>query len=52
MTRDVPAHALMLGVPAEVRGYVCTCGELLRGETTCPKCGRHFENDGEGLREV
>ena len=52
VTRDVPPHALMLGVPAEVRGYVCTCGELLRGETTCSKCGRTFEADGEGLREV
>ena len=52
VTSDVPPHALMLGVPARVSGFVCTCGELLRGEMTCPKCGRHFEQDGEGLREV
>ena len=51
-TADVPPHALMLGVPARICGHVCTCGELLRGEMTCSKCGRRFETDGEGLREV
>ena len=52
VTRDVPPHALMLGVPAEVRGFVCTCGEPLRGAMVCSACGRRFEKDGEGLREV
>ncbi len=52
VTRDVPPHALMLGVPARICGYVCTCGELLHDERTCSKCGRHFEPDGEGLMEV
>ena len=52
VTTDVPPHALMLGVPAKLRGVVCTCGELLHDQMTCPKCGRHFEPDGEGLREV
>ena len=51
VTKDVPPHALVLGVPAEVRGHVCTCGELLRGALTCPQCGRHFVPDGDGLRE-
>jgi UDP-2-acetamido-3-amino-2,3-dideoxy-glucuronate N-acetyltransferase len=52
VTTDVPPHALMLGVPAKLRGFVCTCGELLHDQMTCPKCARHFEPDGEGLREV
>ena len=52
VTHDVPPHALMLGVPARMHGFVCTCGELLRGAMVCPVCGRHFETDGEGLREV
>lgn len=52
VTEDVPPHALMLGVPARMRGYVCTCGELLRGGMICPVCGRRFEQDGRGLREV
>lgn len=30
VTRNVPAHALVLGVPARHAGYVCMCGERLR----------------------
>lgn len=26
VTKDVPEHALVLGVPAQVAGYVCRCG--------------------------
>lgn len=32
VTRDVPAHALVLGSPARVVGYVCACGTKLPGE--------------------
>ena len=49
---DVPPHALMLGVPARPRGFVCTCGAPLRGALACPECGRRFLPDGDGLREV
>jgi len=42
VTRDVPDYALMMGVPARRKGWVCECGQLL-GEVTadirCPKCG-------------
>ena len=31
VNRDVPPYALMLGVPARRRGWVCTCGFQLRG---------------------
>ena len=51
VTKDVPPHALMLGVPAEIRGYVCTCGELLRGALICPVCGRRYVMEENGLRE-
>src|SRR6266851_3637535 len=48
VTRDVPAHALVLGNPARQRGYVCRCARPLsnvRVETAlcvavCPACGR------------
>lgn len=42
VTRDVPAHALVMGAPARVTGWVCHCGQrLLLGDAdaTCPACG-------------
>lgn len=53
VTRDVPAYALAVGVPARVVGYVCACGEklaLLGDGATCGVCGRRYEREGEGLR--
>ena len=45
VTADVPAHALVIGTPARLHGWVCTCGRLLArvGEElpeTCAGCGR------------
>lgn len=52
VTDDVPPHALVLGVPARKHGFVCTCGQLLRGAYICLECGRRFVVEGEGLKEV
>lgn len=49
---DVPAHALMLGVPAKRRGWACECGELLQEDLVCTKCGRRYKEADEGLEEV
>jgi acetyltransferase-like isoleucine patch superfamily enzyme len=46
VTRSVPAHALVFGNPAVLRGYVCACGRKLDGVTAldegetpeCPVC--------------
>lgn len=47
---DVPAYALMLGVPARQAGWMCRCGERLgleRGAAVCRACGRPYrESDG------
>lgn len=46
ITKDVPDHALMAGVPARQIGYACTCGQpilyskIATIEETCPECGR------------
>lgn len=42
VTKDVPAHALMAGVPAKQIGYVCECGQVLDGTMECPDCERKY----------
>lgn len=49
---DVPNHALMLGVPAKQRGWVCECGERLKGGLKCCKCGRKYVETTFGLMEA
>ena len=51
VTSNVPAHALMLGVPAKRTGWACECGELLKENLLCPICGRKYVEIGEGLLE-
>ena len=52
VSRDVPAHALMVGVPARRIGWMCQCGERLDGKspTACRVCGAAYEPAGDGLR--
>lgn len=40
VTRDVPPHALVVGTPARVVGYVCACGQPAgkRAPHVCPAC--------------
>ncbi len=38
VTRDVPPHALMMGVPARQAGSVCKCGERMIEDTRCMQC--------------
>lgn len=52
VTSNVPAHALMLGVPARRSGWACECGELLSQDLVCSKCGRKYKETDEGLEEV
>ena len=39
VTRDVPAHALAVGVPARRIGWACRCGETLPAALACARCG-------------
>lgn len=48
---DVPAHALMLGVPARQTGWVCECGARLNDALLCPVCGRRYAETECGLKE-
>ncbi len=42
VTRDVPAHALVVGNPARQIGWVCECGHKLDGNRCCPACGKAY----------
>jgi acetyltransferase-like isoleucine patch superfamily enzyme len=49
VTRDVRAHALMVGSPARVAGWICSCGQRLVVDgltATCRSCDRTYETDG------
>lgn len=42
VTRPVPAHALMAGVPARRIGWVSREGEILGDSLTCPRTGEKY----------
>jgi UDP-2-acetamido-3-amino-2,3-dideoxy-glucuronate N-acetyltransferase len=50
VTKDVPAYALMAGVPARRLGWICRCGERLATESSslwrCPGCSASYVNEG------
>jgi|WetSurMetagenome_2_1015567.scaffolds.fasta_scaffold151790_2 UDP-2-acetamido-3-amino-2,3-dideoxy-glucuronate N-acetyltransferase len=63
VTRDVPAHALIIGNPGHLAGYVCACGPVLvrlpqyerdsEGQFyTCEKCGRVYAKSSRGITEI
>jgi UDP-2-acetamido-3-amino-2,3-dideoxy-glucuronate N-acetyltransferase len=53
VTRDVPDHALMMGVPAKQAGWMCRCGVRLQfdgREASCEGCGdSYYLNQGRLL---
>ena len=49
VTRDVPAHAIVVGNPARVHGYVCRCGQKLDKGFACV-CGQQYICEGEVLK--
>ncbi|HXE56797.1 MAG TPA: acyltransferase [Gemmatimonadales bacterium] len=55
VTSDVPAFALMLGVPARRVGWMCQCGvrlELVDGAAACTACGARYREDEGRLRLI
>ena len=42
VTRDVPAHAIVVGAPARWTGWACRCGESLPAGLACRGCGDHY----------
>jgi UDP-2-acetamido-3-amino-2,3-dideoxy-glucuronate N-acetyltransferase len=58
VSRDVPAHALVVGVPARRIGWMSRHGERLalpargHGEAACPATGEQYVLDGDTLRVI
>ena len=47
VTREVPAYALITGVPGRRTGWVCRCGVKLGSDLVCGECAhRYVEQDG------
>ena len=45
VTKTVPDYAMVYGIPAEIHGYICRCGEqLIFRETAavCARCGKRY----------
>lgn len=51
VTKDIPDHALVVGIPAHQIGWVCECGTKLSEELICPECGRKYHKVNGILRE-
>lgn len=49
VTKDVPSHALMAGVPARQLGWVCECGSRLDSDLICPVCFKRYRETTAGL---
>jgi len=52
VTKDVPDHALMVGNPARVTGWMCQCGVKLRvkgKKAMCPTCNRQYHSTKAGM---
>jgi UDP-2-acetamido-3-amino-2,3-dideoxy-glucuronate N-acetyltransferase len=55
VTKDVPDHALVIGNPGRIAGWMCRCGVKLAGgvrppdEAACPACGTRYRRSQPGL---
>ena len=55
ITKDVPAYALMSGVPARRTGWICACGVTLpegASPLRCASCGASYTERGETLNPI
>lgn len=52
VTKNIPDYAMVYGVPAEIKGYVCECGEQINftdDRAVCPSCGKRYFIDESGV---
>ncbi len=51
VTSDVPAYALMAGLPARRIGWVSAAGLRLSADLVCPETGRRYKETADGSLE-
>lgn len=55
VTKDVPDHSLMIGVPARRKGWMCACGHKIRqsrGGWVCSCCRTQYRSGVSGLEAL
>lgn len=55
VTKEVPDHALVMGNPAQIKGWMCRCGvkvEMQGNCARCPECGTEYEKSSGGLKPL
>jgi UDP-2-acetamido-3-amino-2,3-dideoxy-glucuronate N-acetyltransferase len=54
VAKDVPAYALMVGVPARRIGWMCQCGERIAdsGNGSCAACGSTYESRDGAVQQL
>lgn len=55
VTKNIPDHALVVGVPAKIIGWVCECGNKLKFDdkkSVCNICNREYEKSGEKVKQI
>jgi len=50
VTKNVPAHRLIIGHPGKPAGWVCECGISLDGKLVCPDCELRYQAVGDSIK--
>lgn len=56
VTKNVPDYAMVYGIPAEIKGYVCKCGEQIEfnqnEKAVCRACGKKYCRNEDIVEEA
>ncbi|MDR3476686.1 MAG: acyltransferase [Gammaproteobacteria bacterium] len=55
VTKNIPAYAIVAGVPARIIGWMCECGTNLKFKeqhSECHQCGKNYVKDAETITKV